>query len=86
METFDFYTMQINWRGEQYPFREVIIADEQFHVLVSVVDLERVLLDVDGTPVDRSAEWVDSRIAYYVDSGECLLLNDKVLQNMIYRQ
>ena len=24
METFDFHSMQINWRGKQYPFREIV--------------------------------------------------------------
>ena len=42
METFDFHSMQINWRGKQYPFREIDMEDDQYYVLVSVVDLERV--------------------------------------------
>ena len=29
METFDFHSMQINWRGKQYPFREIDMEDEQ---------------------------------------------------------
>ncbi len=86
METFDFHSMQINWRGKQYPFREIDMEDEQCYVLVSVVDLERVLLGANDIPVDKRAEWVDNKIAYYFESEECLHQSDKVLLNIIYGQ
>ena len=84
METFDFHSMQINWRGKQYPFREIDMEDDQYYVLVSVVDLERVLLGANDMPVDKSAEWVDNKIAYYFESEEELNQSDKVLLNIIY--
>ena len=86
METFDFHSMQINWRGKQYPFREIDMEDDQYYVLVSVVDLERVLLGANDMPVDKSAEWVDNKIAYYFESEEELNQSDKVLLNIIYGQ
>lgn len=85
METFDFHTMRINWKGKQYPFREVDLEDEQSHVMVSVVDLERVLLGADDIPVDKSSEWLDNRIAYYFESEESLHQSDKVLLDIIYK-
>ncbi len=84
IETFDFHSMQINWRGKQYPFREIDMEDDQYYVLVSVVDLERVLLGANDMPVDKSAEWVDNKIAYYFESEEELNQSDKVLLNIIY--
>ena len=86
IETFDFHSMQINWRGKQYPFREIDMEDDQYYVLVSVVDLERVLLGANDMPVDKSAEWVDNKIAYYFESEEELNQSDKVLLNIIYGQ
>ena len=84
IETFDFHSMQINWRGKQYPFREIDMEDDQYYVLVSVVDLERVLLGANDMPVDKSAEWVDNKIAYYFESEEDLHQSDQVLLNIIY--
>ena len=84
METFDYHTMQINWQGKQYPFREIDLEDEQRYVLVSVMDLERVLLDANDIPIDKRAEWVDNKIAYYFESEEELNQSDKVLLNIIY--
>ena len=62
IETFDFHSMQINWRGKQYPFREIDMEDDQYYVLVSVVDLERVLLGANDMPVDKSAEYLVKRL------------------------
>lgn len=84
IETFDFHSMQINWKGKQYPFREIDMEDDQYYVLVSVVDLERVLLGANDMPVDKSAEWVDNKIAYYFESEEDLHQSDQVMLNIIY--
>lgn len=84
METFDFHTMQINWQGKQYPFREIDMKDKPYYVLVSVVDLERVLLETNDIPVNNKAEWVDNKIAYYFESEEDLHQSDQVLLNKIY--
>lgn len=84
MELFDYHTMHINWNGKQYPFREIDMKDEPYYVLVSVVDLERVLLETNDIPVNNKAEWVDNKIAYYFESEEDLHQNDQVLLNIIY--
>ena len=83
-EIFDFHTMQINWQGKQYPFREIDMKDKPDYVLVSVVDLERVLLGTNDFPVNSKAEWVDNKIAYYFESEEDLHQSDQVLLNIIY--
>lgn len=84
METLDFHTKQIHWKGKQNPFREIDMEYEKCHVLVSVVDLERVLLGANNIPVDKNAEWLDNKIAYYFESEECLHQSNKVLLNIIY--
>ena len=71
-------------RGYYEAFREIDMKDKPDYVLVSVVDLERVLLETNDFPVNSKAEWVDNKIAYYFESEEDLHQSDQVLLNIIY--
>jgi len=67
-KAFDFDKMVINWDGSQYPFRELSFTNAPFYTFVSIVALERKLLNFYGEPVNSMAEWIDNQISYSVIS------------------
>ena len=85
-KAFDFDKMVINWDGSQYPFRELSFTNAPFYTFVSIVALERKLLNFYGEPVNSIAEWIDNQISYYFDSTDYLNLNNNDLYNFIYKK
>lgn len=83
-KAFDFNKMIVNWEGNQYPFRELVFEDASFCTFVSVAALESKLINDNGEPVNRKAEWLDNQIVFYVDSVDQLNLSNNDLYNLVY--
>jgi len=77
---------KIIFNGESYPYVTIDVNDTPcpYYIIVSVEALEKKLLDDNYNPIDRVAEDLDSRIAYYVENEEMLNLPDDVLLKQIY--
>lgn len=81
--------MQLNYftyKERNYPYRCVLLREEHsYYIIVSVAELEKELVDEQGIPYNKEAEYIDNKIAYYVENVDELMKDDdSTLINKIY--
>lgn len=86
MDIFNHENQTINWEGKSFPYRICNVNDTEYpySIIISVIELEHLLIERNGVPKSKDAEWIDDRIAYYVEKEEDLYKNDSSLIKVIY--
>lgn len=69
------------YEGRQYPARIVMIPGHGERV-ISILALQKELIDEGGSPVDEEAESVDNGIFFYVDDYD-IMLGDRELARLV---
>lgn len=75
----------VKYKGIEYPCKTLLLEDiVPYNIIVSVKALEDVLVDEDGAAIDKAAEYLDNKIAYYVNKPSDLQREAKDILNEIY--
>lgn len=70
IDGFDYSHNLIHYKGIEYPFRTIGLGRECNDVIISVSSLNDIIFDRQGYWPDSMAEYIDSKILYYVEDKD----------------
>lgn len=81
-EVFDYSNNVVHYKGVKYPFRTINFDKEGNYAIISISSLNDIVFDKQGCWPDSLAEYIDSKILYYVEDTD-ILKSDKQLLHIL---
>ena len=81
-EVFDYSNNAVHYKGVKYLFRTINFDKEGNYAIISISSLNDIVFDKQGCWPDSLAEYIDSKILYYVEDTD-ILKSDKQLLHIL---
>lgn len=86
-----FYDNYIKFNDTMYPYRKIRLKGlddfEGYEYLIAPLSLEKALFTTNMTPVNKTAEYIDNQVFFYVSDEEVNLntknLNKRLIQYLL---
>lgn len=79
-DVFDYSNNVVHYKGVKYPFRTIYFDKEGNYSIISISSLNDIVFDKQGCWPDSIAEYIDSKILYYVEDSDILKSDKQLLQ------